>query len=167
MNTLSRRAAVRAVLMLPVGLMGCTFLQKVADTDVTKVTGDLSTISGAVTAVKNTISGISLIPAKVKEAVIAAIDKAKAAATSAIGVASTVASQPFVLQIEDSLKAALEYGKGLLPTTASGALSDALTVLSALKPLIGLASLIPLAGDPGAVDAARGRLQAAAARGAV
>lgn len=159
--TISRRNLLATSALLPAA--GCAWFQKVADTDMSKVAADIGVISGAVTAVKNTVSSIGLIPAKVKSEVIAAIDSAVSGAHRAVTAVSKVASQPFVLQVEDSLKAALEYGKGLLPKDMAGLLSDALLVLSAVKNVIGILPLIPMAGDPKAVDDARMRLQAAAA----
>lgn len=160
MNT-SRRNLLATSALLPVA--GCAWFQKVADTDMSKVAADIGVISGAVTAVKNGLGTVKTLPIAVKNKVVAWIDDAVSMASKVTSAMSNVASQPFVVRIEDSLKAALELAKSYLPTNASGILSDALLVLSAVKNVIGLAALIPMAPAPGEVEVARMRLQAAAA----
>lgn len=164
-KTLSRRTVVGVVAVAP--LAGCSFLQKVSDVDMSKVASEIAIISGAVTSVKNGLGKISTIPSTVKAEVVTWIDDALAVASKVTSAVSSIGSQPFVVRLEDDLKAALIAGKKLLPTTASGLLTDGLTLLNAVKGVIGLASLIPAANDPNEVVRARMRLQAAAIRGTI
>ena len=131
-----------------------------------QVVNDVNIIANGVAAVLPGLSAIGAVGAGVSNAVGSLVNDAKQAASAVTTAITTVAAQPFVAQVGSDITATVTALKGIaLPTSISGVLQAAQSLLPVVQTAVGLLASVPLAGgmDP---NAARAILAAAAARGA-
>lgn len=161
----------RAVLMVPIGLAlaatadGCSFLKSVSGVDMTAVAADVSTVAGFVKAMRASWDALTVVPQSVRDTVDKFVDNALSMASNVKATISSVAAQPFVTRLEDDIKAAWEFAKPYLPSSAGDAFSAASVLLTAVKTIIGIVGLVPLAPTEADVAAARVKLQQVAMTG--